>query len=212
MPYYGAFFPAFFAIFFRDFPRGQRNYTFHYGQIMPVIIMHVLFTCTGGSTFFGSRKAAFFVISWALGHRKSPLFSKKMANKPAAEVDIAVLIDGELRDLIRQRGLEIPRKATRPDLVALLRTSLDEDKEVSEPTSKSPLAANEGVVASLCSALSELTNVVRELKTELHTMREIEAKFNDSASPFPNDQSRYNRFRGFFCRETFSSLRNFEFV
>ena len=104
-----------------------------------------------------------------------------MANKPAAEVDIAVLIDGELRDLIRQRGLEIPRKATRPDLVALLRTSLDEDKEVSEPTSTSPLAANEGVVASLCSALSELTNVVRELKTELHAMREIEAKFNDSA-------------------------------
>ena len=136
---------------------------------------------TGGSTFFGSRKAAFFVISWALGHRKSPLFSNKMANKPAAEVDIAVLIDGELRDLIRQRGLEIPRKATRPDLVALLRTSLDEDKEVSEPTSTSPLAANEGVVASLCSALSELTNVVRELKTELHAMREIEAKFNDSA-------------------------------
>ena len=85
-----------------------------------------------------------------------------MANKPAAEVDIAVLIDGELRDLIRQRGLEIPRKATRPDLVALLRTSLDEDKEVSEPTSTSPLATNEGVVASLCSALSELTNVVHE--------------------------------------------------
>ena len=109
------------------------------------------------------------------------LFSNNMANKPAAEVDIAVLIDGELKDLIRQRGLEIPRKATRPALVALLRTSLDEHNEISEPTSTSHLAANECVVASLCSALSELTDAVRELKTELHAMREIEAKFIDSA-------------------------------
>ena len=92
----------------------------------------------------------------------------KWPNKPAAEVDIAVLIDGELKDLIRQIGLEIPRKATRPDLVALLRASLVEDKKVSEPTSTSLLAANECILASLCSALSELTDVVRELKTELH--------------------------------------------
>ena len=87
-----------------------------------------------------------------------------MANKPAAEVDIAVLIEGELRNLIRQCGLEIPRKATRLDLVALLRTPLDEVREVSVPNSTNPLAANERVVASLCSALSELTDVVRELE------------------------------------------------
>ena len=80
-----------------------------------------------------------------------------MADKSTDKVDIAILIDSELRDLIRHRGLDVPRKATRTELVAALRASQD------ATYNGVSLSGSDHAVSSLCSALSDLTDVVRVL-------------------------------------------------
>ena len=85
-------------------------------------------------------------------------------------MDIAVLTDDELKELIQRLGLEFPRKANRPMLIALLRGSKD----------SAPVSHANPDAASLCAALSELTGVVRELKSELKTMKDVNVQLRDS--------------------------------
>eukprot|EP00117_Sycon_ciliatum_P002275 scpid33430/ scgid7575/ len=97
-----------------------------------------------------------------------------MADKSTDKVDIAILIDSELRDLIRHRGLDVPRKATRTELVAALRASQD------ATYNGVSLSGSDHAVSSLCSALSDLTDVVRELKAEITAMKGMEDKLHET--------------------------------
>ena len=78
-----------------------------------------------------------------------------MAGKSTDKVDIVLLIHSELRDLIRQRGLDIPRKAMRTELVAALSESQDATYKGSS------LSGSNHAVVSLCSSLSDFTEVGR---------------------------------------------------
>ena len=93
-----------------------------------------------------------------------------MARQLDPNTDIAVLTDHELKELIQRLGLEFPRKANRPMLIALLRGSKD----------SAPVSHANPDVASLCAALSELTGVARELKSELKTMKDVNVQLRDS--------------------------------
>ena len=93
-----------------------------------------------------------------------------MAGKLDPNTDIAVFTDDELKELIQRLGLEFPRKANRPMLIALLRGSMD----------SAPVSHANPDVASLCAALSELTRIVRELKSELKTMKDVNVQVRDS--------------------------------
>ena len=93
-----------------------------------------------------------------------------MAGKLDPNTDIAVLTDDEVKELIQRLGLEFPRMVNRPMLIALLRGSTD----------SAPVSHANSDVASLCAALSELTRAVRELKSELKTMKDVNVHLRDS--------------------------------
>ena len=112
----------------------------------------------------------FFRFPGALGPWNTSKISDIMAGKLDPNTDIAVLTDDELKELIQRLGLEFPRKANRPMLIALLRGSKD----------SAPVSHANPDVASLCAALSELTGVVRELKSELKTMKDVNVQLRDS--------------------------------
>ena len=138
-----------------------------------VCLLHVAFS----SPFLELLESApFFVIPWAFGPRNTFCLVSCMADRSTDQVDIAILIDSELRDIIRHHGLDIPREATRTELVAAPRLRASQDATHKGES----LAGSDHAVASLCSALSDLTDVVRELKAEITAMKGMEDKFQET--------------------------------